>query len=159
MYICRQAVCLDGDAHIYSSASESGYEPIDPNESQTSDELPRCLEHGGRAEREGLEPIPEAVEGNETMVVNSNHEPMELKKPSVLKAVQLEDTAPRDSMIDNTAYSMVSHGTGVSEGDSSEEQGQYEAVVMLQNNSCYDCVTPGRGEYSYATMPPTDTCS
>ena len=78
-------------------------------------------------------------------MINSSYEPIELGEHSdISKSIhdQFEDSMPRaDSMVDNTAYSRESH-RGVMSGNDREGGGDYEAVVMLQNNSSYNYVAP-----------------
>lgn len=151
LLICR-SIHLDGGASTYSTASESGYEPVDPSELQTSDKP-----HDTKAVRTELDAIPEVREE----VKNSTHDQIESS------IAHLKDLDPRESMIDNTAYGRESYDIQAESvgRDGGDEQGQYEAVVMLQNNSSYNYVTPvppsnhSKRENSYIIVPPADTAT
>ena len=127
-----------------TSASESGYEPINSNSTKTYEEEPKYLDYGdGMLEGRHNSTSLGEVSKEDKKVVNLSYEPLKLGNET--KVVQ---PVSRDSMIDNTAYGMESYVSDMqpSKGiggvvDRGEDQQQYEEVVVLENNSSYNCVT------------------
>ena len=140
--MCRP-IHKDGQVSVYPPIGEStDYEPVHPNEAQDP-------QNSSRVGQNIYNDIPEDNEDDMTSK-KLNYESVQLdEQATVFRAAPLNlDVSPRDSMIDNTAYSMVTYDSpnrpvGVHaqpKAKATEEHIQYEEVVALQSNASYEYV-------------------